>query len=135
MTSRYLKPIPLTEEQRQQLLSFLDAPLLLNTIHRVQFLEDAGLKKLIPYLHFDAPQHTFVRNLLDTCITFGIDIETGTPYLTKLLRHLKETVWVGQPTPRAFVEHLLGTTPASAAQTRLAQGILEAVQAVCSWWP
>lgn len=123
-----------TVAQRSLLLRALNLLPLATTPARLHLLENAGIPELEPHLHFNTPQAAFVQDLLRVVTDAG-NAPDGEPYLVKLLRYLHDVEWAGHPDRRAFIRELLGTSTPSSNQTRLAQRILEAVQAVCTWWP
>jgi NTP pyrophosphatase (non-canonical NTP hydrolase) len=127
-------PPHFSNTQRTHLRNWMNDVPLQTTQTRLRFLENAGIQELEPHLLFDVPQAAFIQDLL-RLVTDAGNAPDGEPYLVKLLRYLHDVEWEGHPDRRAFIAELLGTSTTTSNQTRLAQGILEAVQAVCTWWP
>jgi hypothetical protein len=134
-SSVHTSSITLIPAQFTYLLNLLQSLTLSTTAQRMHFLDTLGIPlSLRNTLHFDVPQNTFTYNLLNALIHFGTTPD-GTSYFAIFLRYLHDVEWAGHPERRTFVAELLSTAPVLSPHQRLAQGILEAVQTVCSWWP
>lgn len=124
----------LTDIQRKNLLARLGELDLSTHLKRLHFLDSLGIPvEVRNTLHFDTSQDIFMSALLVALEQHNSP--SNDSYLVPFLRYLYDVEWAGQETHRAFVAGLLGTVPSSSPRQRLARGILEAVQTVCTWWP
>lgn len=127
--------ISLTVSQRNHLLTLLQHLDIATHLQRTHFIDTLGIPhELRNELHFDVSQTTFVRDLLSVLERTEPAVN-GEYYLAKFLRYLHDVEWAGHPEHQNFLDGLLRNSPAPSAQAQLAQGVLEAIQTVCLWWP